>query len=569
MANPDVGRFKGIGARLTLAFAIVLVLMSTLTVFSVYKINDVRERLIQINEVNSRLQRFAINYRGSVHDRAIAIRDVVLTDDPTIRQETLNQIKELAASYAENERAMADLVSRVGLTAGEEATLGDIDAVQSRTNPLVSEIIALTGNGENEKAKALLMNEVSELFSDWLASINRFIDSKERSNQQIGATVSASVQNYSLTAYTALAIAGLLTLVAGVIVGRSITRPIGQLVSVMGQLASGNLKTEVDGADRQDEIGSMARAVEVFKTNMIETERLRTAQDDEQQARADRQERIEKAIAEFEQTSETVLSSVLGAAQGMKGSASSLASSSEKAMAQAETVSRASEEASQNVQTVAGAAEELSASVNEISGQVARSAEMSRNATTKAQATQATVQALAERAQQIGQVVKLISDIAEQTNLLALNATIEAARAGEAGKGFAVVASEVKQLAEQTAKATGQISEEISAVQEATGASVSSIEEIASEINQLDEIAATIAAAVNQQGSASDEIARNVQQAAQGTGEVTSGLVHVREVSKANSESSAEALNASEAMNRQVDEIKGSIASFLNKIRAA
>ncbi len=569
MGNFGGSRLRGIAGRLILAFAVVVLLMGGLTAFSVYKINGVRAQLTEINEVNSRLQRFAINYRGSVHDRAIAIRDVVLTDSTEVRGEALRQIDELARAYAENEVAMAELAGRVGLPAAEQTILQDIGQIQDRTNPLVAEIIQLTAAGENDAAKGLLLNEVSGLFTDWLAAINRFIDSKEADNQEIGALVAESVQTYALTAFTALFIAATLALAAGATVGRSITRPIGRLVDVMNKLASGQLDVVIEGADRGDEIGNMGRAVKVFQDNMVEAERLRADQLSEQKTKEARQTRVETAVSEFDQSASAAIKTVTGSVQTLEELAQSLTMTAEETTDQSARVSAASNEASSNVQSVAHSAEQLSESIQEISQQVSQSASMSKQAVASADETTSRVQSLAEAANRIGDVVNLISDIAEQTNLLALNATIEAARAGDAGKGFAVVASEVKGLAEQTAKATTEIGEQINAMQGATHDAVSAIDAIAGLIKSMDEISTIIAAAIEEQGAATGEISTSVQEAARGAQDVSDNISGVSDTAKRAGEASSQVLSAAAELGGLADELRRDIDQFLGNIKTA
>ncbi len=166
-------------------------------------------------------------------------------------------------------------------------------------------------------------------------------------------------------------------------------------------------------------------------------------------------------------------------------------------------------------------------------------------------------------------MVDLINTIAGQTTLLALNATIEAARAGEAGRGFAVVASEVKALAEQTAKATGEIGQQIGAIQGATQQSVNAIKEIAGTIEKLSEIASTIAAAVEEQGAATHEISRNVQQAAQGTQQVSVNISDVQHGAGETGSASAQVLSAAQSLSGNSNRLKLEVGKFLNSVRVA
>jgi methyl-accepting chemotaxis protein len=248
--------------------------MGGLTVISISEINGLNRNLTQINEVNSVLQRHAINFRGSVHDRAIAIRDVVLFERQSDRDGAVRLIADLAATYAQNETAMSALVAKVDASATERRILSEIAAIQAKTNPLVEEIIRLRNAGETARAQTILLGEVSGLFSDWLASINEFIDFQEAGNQSIGAQVSSSAEGFQAFALVCLVLATLLAVVAAYLVARSVTGPIGKLVSFMQRLAAGDLADEIPGQDRRDEIGDMARTVVVFHENAMARSRL-------------------------------------------------------------------------------------------------------------------------------------------------------------------------------------------------------------------------------------------------------------------------------------------------------
>ena len=356
---------------------------------------------------------------------------------------------------------------------------------------------------------------------------------------------------------------------AGLVVVFTITRPVARLTATMGVLAGGDATASVDGTGRGDEIGAMAKAVQVFKDNMIRNAELEATQRREHEGRERRRQQLEKLVGAFQTDVAEALTAVGAASTQMNASARSMSSVAETASQQSTAVAAASEQASSSVQTVASAAEELSASIGEISRQVATSNDIARQAADQARGTTVTVRGLADAAQRIGDVVKLISDIAGQTNLLALNATIEAARAGEAGKGFSVVASEVKNLATQTAKATGEITAQISAIQQATAGVVTAIDGVGGTIEKINEIAGAVAAAVEEQSAATQEIARSVQQAASGTEEVSSNIGRVSAAVVQTGEAADEVGKAVVSLDRERERLRGRIDTFLSGVQAA
>lgn len=285
--------------------------------------------------------------------------------------------------------------------------------------------------------------------------------------------------------------------------------------------------------------------------------------------REQRGRRVDQLLHDFEQRTGTQVGTVAAAATELRGTAEALSATTEQTTAQAASVAAAVEQASVNVQTVAAAAEELSSSIGEIARQVAQSSAIANRAVEDARRTDGIVKTLAGGAQKIGDVVGLINSIAGQTNLLALNATIEAARAGDAGKGFAVVASEVKSLANQTAKATGDISAQITEIQAATTEAVQAIGTIAQTIDELSHIAASIAAAVEQQGSATQEIARNVQEAASGTREVSTHIGGVNDGAQHTGEAAAKMLHAAEELSQQAERMRTDVGQFIGAVQAA
>ena len=354
------------------------------------------------------------------------------------------------------------------------------------------------------------------------------------------------------------------------LIGRSISRPLGQLGTRMRALADGALEEDIPGIERGDEVGAMAATVQIFKDNALRIRGLEKVEAETQaRAAAERRAAMESIADDFERSVKGIVSSVATAAAGMQTTAQSMTATASDASARAATVGAASDSASNNVGTVAAAAEELSGSVAEISRQVTRSSEIASKAVGDAERTNATVQALSTGAEKIGEVVKLIHSIAAQTNLLALNATIEAARAGESGRGFAVVASEVKALANQTAKATEEISAQVAAMQSSTGEAVHSIGGITETIAQMSEITISIAASVDQQGEATREIARNIQSVAAGSSEISAHIGSVTTAAAATGMAASDVLSNARELDNQSGILRAAVDEFLVKVRAA
>jgi methyl-accepting chemotaxis protein len=381
-----------------------------------------------------------------------------------------------------------------------------------------------------------------------------------------------AADNYAFAFMMLATILGM-AVIAGIAVSyylvRDVSTGIASIVIPMQALGKGDLSAVVPHQGEKTEIGAMADTLQVFKQELIAKKAADEAAALDAEAKIERGRRVDGITRNFENVIGEIVQTVSSASTQLEASAGTLSATAKQSQTLTSTVALASGEASANVQSVASATEELSSSVTEIGRQVQESARMATDAVGQARVTNDRVSQLSKAAGRIGDVVELINTIAGQTNLLALNATIEAARAGDAGRGFAVVASEVKALAEQTAKATGEISQQITGIQGATQVSVNAIKEISGTIERLAEISSAIAAAVEEQGAATQEISRNVQQAARGTQQVSSNISDVQRGASDTGAASSQVLSAAQSLSGDSQRLKLEVGRFLDSVRAA
>ncbi|WP_029007294.1 methyl-accepting chemotaxis protein [Azospirillum halopraeferens] len=555
-----------IRSKLQLAFSVLAILIVSLGLFAIDRIAAIHGLSTELEESWLPSTRWTGVIDTTTSDYRVTEARHILAQTPQELAEADGLMNRYLSKLRETEAVYEPLIA----SPEERTRYQDYKRRWEAYMATSRELVALSAQHRDGEAIALFKGRSREDMDKVKEALGRLTRVNTDGAAAANRAGNALFEQTRLLMVAAMGGGGLFAALACWLIITGVSTPVRTMTNAMRSIAGGDKTVQVPGLDRGDEVGAMAKALEVFKENLIEADRLRAEQDARKARAEEERKRLMHELADrFEASVKTVVAQVSTAAAQMRGNSETLSAMANESRVQATAVAASTQQTSANVQTVAASSEEMASSIGEITRQVNESAAIARRAADHAQTTNTTIQSLADQARSIGDVVQLINSIAAQTNLLALNATIEAARAGEAGKGFAVVASEVKNLANQTGKATEEISAQIDAMQQATGGAVGAISTITQTIGEINQIAAGIAAAIEEQDAATREIARNVQQAAQGTEEISSSIAGVQHAAEGTGKAASEVLEASRALLHDSENLSREVEHFIQQVRSA
>ena len=550
-----------IPAKLTTCFAVmiaVILMVAAAGMFSTMQVNKAnaqRDYLSTFERDYRNLDRAYLMARQELiyflttGDRAGLLSYQKSLEEIDTRTDVLKSYATINADVAKLIEEMDGAIDRWEEIAGEQAKL-------MRHYLTVNHARAIEASGEPRE----LSDRVSAIAGELSTAIDHLVSDVE---QQVDQAMWIFQTTLGVGVVLLIAMAALF----GGTLSRMIATPIRKMTEAMGSLASGNLDIQILDMQRNDEVGAMAKSLEVFKENARERARMADQEKVEAERQVARSKRMGVLTKGFDEKIQDVLRAVNAALDEVRSASETLTSHAVRANHDAQNVAEQAQESSSNIETVASATAQLSASISEISSQIARVTEITQIAVGETERTNERVEKLNEAAQSVGEVVNLISDIADQTNLLALNATIESARAGEAGKGFAVVAGEVKNLASQTVKATEQITAKIVEMQSETGAASEAVRGFAETIQKIDELMSVVASAVEEQGAATEEISRSVEGAANGNIAISNAVKNVAEATTESGDLSNGQLDSVGKLAAANDELRTHVNGFLDDVR--
>ncbi|MCJ2012700.1 methyl-accepting chemotaxis protein [Methylobacterium sp. J-076] len=553
-------------AKLALPAGLVLLMAAGLVLMARSGLDTLRRTTDQIVDQQVNRTVAALRVTDALDAATIAQKGVIVEGSGDVLQALSDRHREAAVRAGQEIDRLVSLAADPGQRAEDEAARAAVMEYLAFSDKVVTN----ARQGMTDIAFALSTQEDAGLRAKALAAVEARVTRTlaDLAAARVAAAEVAGSTKDRLTWLAALGLSAAFAVLAAIAV-LGIARPLARMARAMDDLAAGNLAVTVVGTERRDEIGLLARALQVFKDDAAIARTLSASEVVRNEAAARRAAALDALARTFE-ARVSGLTGALSAASGeMEATARSMAETAADGTGRTAAAGGVAQQTSESVQTAAAASEEMTASIHEIVAQVSHSSEMAERAVADARRTDATVQQLSAAALRIGEVVQMISAIADQTNLLALNATIEAARAGEAGRGFAVVAAEVKELAGQTARATDEIGVQVGQIQAATQAAVGDIRRIGSAIGEMSSRVGGVAAAMEQQGSATREIARSVAHAAGGTAEVSATLSGLREGSERTGQAAGKVLEAARALSEQSERLTREVGGFLAEVKAA